>query len=57
MERIIAYLQKEKEILELLKDQKISLVGVSQEETLAILEAYDEEDPQGDIRLVYWRNV
>lgn len=48
MIEIIHFLQENPEILQLLKDQKLSLVGVSAADVMAILEAFTE-----DFRLGY----
>lgn len=43
MEKLIQFLEANKHILELLKAGKVSLVGVNQLETQAIVGAFDEE--------------
>ena len=43
MIKFIQYLQENIQILELLKEKKVSLVGVNEIETMAILEAFNEE--------------
>lgn len=43
MIKFIQYLHENTQILELLKEKKISLVGVNEIETKAILEAFNEE--------------
>lgn len=43
MLKIIHFLQENEEILALLKEKKISLIGVTPGEQVAILEAFDEK--------------
>ncbi|MGE7908215.1 competence pheromone ComX [Lysinibacillus xylanilyticus] len=43
MIRIIQLLQENESLLELLKEQKVSLVGVTEIENLAILSSFEEE--------------
>ena len=46
MIKFIQYLQENTQILELLKEKKVSLVGVNERETKALLEAFNEGDSQ-----------
>lgn len=53
MIKIFTFLQENVAILELLKEKRVSLVGVTEEETQAVLEAFGE-----DIKLEksnYWQ--
>lgn len=42
MLKVIRFLQENKETVELLKQQRLSLIGINQIEQLAIIEAFDE---------------
>lgn len=48
MIKFIQYLQENNGILELLKQNKVSLVGVNPNEQKAILEAFDEKISKGN---------
>ncbi|MFF2176730.1 competence pheromone ComX [Lysinibacillus sp. NPDC058147] len=54
MIKIIQFLQENVSVLELLKEEKVSLVGVTEAETHAILEAFEEEI---DVKTIspYWQ--
>lgn len=42
MLKVIRFLQENKETLELLKQQRLSLIGINQIEQMAIIEAFDD---------------
>lgn len=46
MIKLIHYLQENTQILELLKERKVSLVGVNEIEIKAIIDAFNERDSQ-----------
>ena len=52
MIKIIQFLNKNVNIVELLKENKVSLVGVTETETQAILEAFDEKLCA---KIIYWQ--
>ena len=53
MINMIQYLEKNPSLLTLLKENKASLVGVTEIEQKAILESFDEVQWGGDLRLWY----
>ncbi|MEK5187236.1 competence pheromone ComX [Solibacillus sp. FSL W7-1324] len=42
MLKVIRFLQENKEIVELLKQQRLSLIGINKIEQMAIIEAFDD---------------
>lgn len=51
MIQIVHYLNKNPDVLQLLKDNKLSLVGVSKSDLSAIIEAFEENTQQ---RRLFW---
>lgn len=52
MIKTIQFLQENVTILELLKEKKVSLVGVTEAETQALLEAFEEKTCT---KSIYWQ--